>query len=49
MYPTAQSAHDGWMGSPGHRSNMLNPGWQRVGIGMVPCGMNALWTEDFMR
>jgi uncharacterized protein YkwD len=22
-----------WMGSPGHRANLLRPGWERIGIG----------------
>jgi uncharacterized protein YkwD len=23
-----------WMESPGHRANLLRPGWNRVGIGV---------------
>lgn len=23
----------GWLASPGHRSNLLRPGWRRVGVG----------------
>jgi uncharacterized protein YkwD len=28
--------HDGWMHSPGHRANLLNPQVNRVGIAVVP-------------
>jgi uncharacterized protein YkwD len=23
----------GWLASPGHRANLLRPGWTRIGIG----------------
>ena len=25
----------GWMASPGHRANLLRPGWNRIGLGAV--------------
>lgn len=33
MAPTVQIAHQGLMQSPGHRANILNPAYGRVGIG----------------
>ncbi len=33
--PTARTIHDGWMHSPGHRANMLNPAVDHVGIALV--------------
>ncbi len=32
--PTPELAHEGLMGSPGHRANMLRPDWTHVGIGV---------------
>lgn len=49
-YPTAQDVHDGWMSSPGHRSNMLGD-WRRAAIGAYECqggGYGVYWTEAFM-
>ena len=31
----AEIAVEGWMNSPGHRANILNPLWQREGIGVA--------------
>jgi uncharacterized protein YkwD len=31
----AGAAHLGWMNSDGHRANLLQPGWDRVGVGVV--------------
>lgn len=33
--PTASQIHDGWMHSPGHRENLLNPAVDHVGIALV--------------
>ena len=30
---TARGILRGWMASPGHRANLLRPGWTRIGIG----------------
>lgn len=30
---TAAGIVHGWMASPGHRANLLRPGWTRIGIG----------------
>ena len=39
--PDVETAHTNLMASPGHRANILNPNYTRVGIGVVeggPCG-----------
>jgi len=33
--PSAAEIHDGWMHSPGHRDNLLNPQVNRVGVAVV--------------
>jgi hypothetical protein len=33
--PTAASIHEGWMQSPGHRTNLLSPEVDRVGVAVV--------------
>ena len=30
---TARGIVSGWLASPGHRANLLRPGWTRIGIG----------------
>ena len=47
---TAEQVHQAWMNSSGHRRNMLNGGWSRVGLGYVSCrrGARHYWTEVFM-
>jgi hypothetical protein len=46
---SAEAAHEGFMHSPPHRANILNPGYNAVGIGAVERG-GTLWvTEDFAR
>lgn len=34
-YPSMEQAHVGLMNSPGHRANILNSGFTRIGIGIV--------------
>jgi len=41
--------HDGWMTSDGHRANMLQPGFDAVGIGVVCVDGRAWAAEDFGR
>ncbi len=49
-YLTAQSVHDGWQNSPGHRENRLNPIYTRIGVGLHMCdGKVPYWTELFMK
>jgi len=47
--PTPPAIHDGWMHSPGHRANLLNPEVDRVGIAVV-AGRDALYAvADYAR
>jgi uncharacterized protein YkwD len=32
---TASAIVRGWMASPGHRANLLRPGWNRIGLGAL--------------
>ena len=34
-YATARQIVRSWMGSPGHRTNLLRPGWTRIGLGAL--------------
>jgi cysteine-rich secretory family protein len=49
LHQTAEGAHEGFMHSPPHRANILNPGYNAVGIGVVARGGNIWVTEDFAR
>lgn len=45
---TLSIAHTGLMNSPGHRANILNPSYGRVGIGIVDGGIYGLMiSQDF--
>jgi uncharacterized protein YkwD len=49
-YPNeAMQLHTGWMHSEGHRSNMLQPGFDSVGIAVVCSGGRAWATQNFGR
>ena len=48
LAPTVQIAHDGLMNSPGHRANILNPRYRRIGIGVADGGMHGkMFTQNF--
>jgi uncharacterized protein YkwD len=48
LAPTLPLAHDGLMHSPGHRANILNPAFGRIGIGIEDGGIYGLMiTQDF--
>jgi uncharacterized protein YkwD/uncharacterized membrane protein required for colicin V production len=48
LAPTVQVAHDGLMNSPGHRANILNGRYRRIGIGVADGGMHGkMWTQNF--
>lgn len=48
-YPTPQEVVTGWMNSPGHRANILNPGFTHIGIGYVNGGSyGTYWTQMFV-
>ena len=46
---SAEATHNQWMGSSGHRRNILNGGYTRIGIGYSGCdtGWPHLWTQVF--
>ncbi|MGF1469110.1 MAG: CAP domain-containing protein [Sandaracinaceae bacterium] len=45
---TAASVHDAWMNSSGHRRNILNAAYRRLGVGHVACpGYGPVWTQNF--
>jgi uncharacterized protein YkwD len=49
-YPSMGSQlHIGWMRSAGHRANLLQPGFDAVGIGVVCAGGRAWATQNFGR
>ena len=39
---TLRIAHDGLMHSPGHRANILNPAFTKIGIGILDGGIHGL-------
>jgi uncharacterized protein YkwD len=46
-YPDPASVMDGWMNSPGHRSNILSGAWE-IGVGYFQGGSwGAYWVQDF--
>ncbi|UOY01697.1 CAP domain-containing protein [Blastococcus sp. PRF04-17] len=46
----AGAAHVGWMRSDDHRINLLNPGWNRLGIGVFCAADGSVWaTQQFGR
>ena len=45
---SAQSVVSGWLGSPGHRSNIENPSFTSTGVGVATDGRGGTWwTQDF--
>ena len=49
LAPTLQIAHTGLMNSPGHRANILNPNFGRVGIGIMNGGRRGLMVSQEFR
>lgn len=48
LAPNAEIAHQGLMDSPGHRANILDGDFTRVGIGAVRvAGMGRIFTQNF--
>lgn len=43
----AQSVHDLWMNSPGHRGNILAEPAVRIGVGYAPCENQPRWVQKF--
>jgi len=51
-YPSAQSAYDAWMNSPGHKANIERDGWLRTGVGYQYDGNSTYrwyWTQNFTK
>ncbi|MGD8189683.1 SafA/ExsA family spore coat assembly protein [Brevibacillus ginsengisoli] len=47
--PTAQAVMNGWMNSPGHRQNILNPTYSQIGVGMAQGGSYGYyWSQMFI-
>jgi len=38
-----------WLASPGHRENMLDPGWTKTGVGVVEVDDQVFATQKFCR
>lgn len=49
LAPTVNVAHAGLMRSPGHRANILEPRYRRVGIGAVDGGLRGLMFVQLFR
>lgn len=47
--PSAAAIHAGWMNSPPHRHNLLDPRLNSVGIAVVQRGRDLFAVEDFSR
>jgi uncharacterized protein YkwD len=49
LAPRVDVAHEGLMNSPGHRANLLNPRFGRVGIGIIDAGRHGLMVTQKFR
>jgi len=49
LAPTLQIAHTGLMNSPGHRANILNPAFGRIGIGIMDGGRRGIMVSQEFR
>jgi uncharacterized protein YkwD len=48
LAPTLEQAHDGLMKSPGHRANILNPGFRKICIGVLDGGVyGKMFVQEF--
>lgn len=48
LAPTLDIAHEGLMNSPGHRANILNSGFRKVGIGVLDGGVyGKMFVQEF--
>lgn len=47
---TAQEVMNSWMNSPGHRSNILNPSFNQIGVGLAKnSNGTCYWTQQFIK
>jgi uncharacterized protein YkwD len=49
LAPTLRIAHTGLMNSPGHRANILQPSFGRLGIGITDGGRRGLMVSQEFR
>lgn len=47
LAPTVSAAHQGLMGSPGHRRNILDPRFERAGIGVIAGPFGLMVAQEF--
>lgn len=48
LAPTTPLAHQGLMNSPGHRANILNPNFNKIGIGVIDGGIyGKMYSQEF--
>ncbi|SFS18407.1 Uncharacterized conserved protein YkwD, contains CAP (CSP/antigen 5/PR1) domain [Granulicella pectinivorans] len=45
--PTVERLHTGWMNSPGHRANLLNPNYNVIGVAVLINGREIYAVQDF--
>jgi uncharacterized protein YkwD len=48
VYYLAQKIMDGWMKSPGHRENILTPGYTHIGVGVMAKNQEIKATQVFI-
>ncbi|MBM7648704.1 putative YkwD family protein [Bacillus ectoiniformans] len=49
-YTTASAVMEGWMNSPGHRANIMNPEYKEIGIGIAKGGSyGTYYTQMFVK
>jgi len=46
-YRDAQSVMNGWMNSSGHKANILNSNFKKIGVGYVQANGTTYWTQMF--
>ena len=46
-YRSAESVMNGWMNSSGHRANILNVNFGKIGVGYVETNGTTYWTQMF--
>jgi uncharacterized protein YkwD len=46
-YPTPHAVMHGWMASPGHRANIIDPDFRAIGVGVAHSPDGPFWTQNF--
>ena len=47
-YPSPEAVMNGWMNSPGHRGNILDPDFKYIGVGVYEEYAMLYWTQIFI-